>query len=215
MKRCLWYLLKIARTFWLLALCAQVGCAQRCPMKPDHPLWPKLFPQRCTCPQPPATKRVVISVEEQTMATFENSARKKRYPISTSRFGLGDKLHSCQTPAGRLEIAEIIGEGLPKGALLCGREPTGEVARVNTPGHDAIVTRILRLRGKEPCNARAMQRCIYIHGTTAEKHLKSPVSWGCVRMRSRDIIRLSRWVNPGTRVDILPGRLPAPEMLPE
>ena len=102
------------------------------------------------------------------MVTFENSASKKRYPVSTSRFGLGDKLHSCLTPPGRLEVVEIIGTGLPKGTLVRGREPTAEIVRASTPGYDAIVTCILRLRDKEPCNARAVQRCIYIHGSNAE-----------------------------------------------
>lgn len=149
------------------------------------------------------------------MMTFENNARKKRYPVSTSRFGLGDKLHSCLTPQGRLEVVDVIGAGLPRGALLRGRVPTGEIARTNVPGYDAIVTRILRLRGKESCNALAMKRCIYIHGTTAEKCLKKPVSWGCIRMASRDIIHLSEWVRPGTRVDIIPGKMPPPERLPQ
>ncbi|MDB6006856.1 MAG: ErfK/YbiS/YcfS/YnhG family protein [Prosthecobacter sp.] len=178
------------------------------------PAWLRIFSQRCPCPKPPPEQRIVISVEEQRLATYENNVKKKRYPVSTSRFGLGDKLHSNLTPPGRLEVVDIIGEGLPKGALLRGRQPTGEVVRANTPGYDAIVTRILRLRGKEPCNARALQRCIYIHGTTAEKCLRSAVSWGCIRMASRDIIRLCHWVKPGTRVDIVPGRLPAPGMLP-
>lgn len=171
---------------------------------------------RCSpCPpQPPPEQRIVISAEQQMMMTFENGMPKKRYPVSTSKFGLGDKPHSNFTPLGRLEVIEIIGEGLPKGALLRGRQPTGQIVRPNTPGCDAIVTRILRLRGKEPCNARALQRCIYIHGTTAEKCLRTPVSWGCVRMSSKDIIRLCQWVKPGTRVDIISGRLPAPGMLP-
>lgn len=149
------------------------------------------------------------------MVTFENNVPKKQYPVSTSKFGLGDKLHSNQTPVGRLEVIDIIGDGLPKGSLLRAREPTGQIVRANTPGCDAIVTRILRLRGKEPQNAHTLKRCIYIHGTTAEKCLKSAASWGCVRMGSRDIIHLCQWVSPGARVDIVPGKLPAPEMLPQ
>lgn len=215
MKWCPRCLLQIGRTFFFVALCVLSGCARRCPMyRGSCPSWLAVFSRRCPCPQPPPELRIVISVEQQMMVTFENNAPRKHYPISTSQFGLGDKLHSCLTPLGRLEVVEIIGAGLPKGALLRGRVPTGEIVRANTPGYDAIVTRILRLRGKEPCNALAMKRCIYIHGTTAEKCLKKAASWGCIRMGSRDIIRLSDWVKPGTRVDIIPGRLPAPEMLP-
>ncbi len=209
-------MLKRALLALLTMSCGLTGCAQPCPMKQSRwPRWLAPFSRRCPCPKPPPEQRIVISVEEQLMLTFEDNVPKKRYPVSTSRFGMGDKMRSGLTPLGRLEIAEIIGEGLPKGALLRGRVPTGEVLRPNTPGHDAIVTRILRLRGKEPGNARALQRCIYIHGTTAEKCLKTPVSWGCVRMSSRDIIHLAHWARAGTRVDILPGRLPAPELLPQ
>ncbi len=213
MNRCPRSLLKLIQISQFMAFCGLTGCAQKCPLYQGH--GSSFFSKRCPCPQPVPTQRIVVSVEEQMMVTFENSTPKKHYPVSTSRFGLGDKLHSCLTPTGHLEVVDIIGEGLPKGALLRGRRPTGQILRANTPGYDAIVTRILRLRGREPCNARAMQRCIYIHGTTAEKCLKSAVSWGCVRMGSRDIIRLSQWVKPGTRVDIVPGRMPAPETLPQ
>jgi hypothetical protein len=216
MKRWLKCLPNLALPVLFLLACGLTGCAQPCPLRHSKwPLWLAPFSQRCPCPKPLPEQRIVISVEQQMLLTFEDRVPRKRYPVSTSRFGLGDKIRSGLTPQGRLEVAEIIGEGLPKGALFRGRVPTGEVVRANTPGYDAIVTRILRLRGKEPCNSRALQRCIYIHGTTAEKCLKSPVSWGCVRMSSRDIIHLAHWVKPGTRVDILPGRLPAPEMLPQ
>ncbi len=212
-------LLNIAHLSLFLLPCGLVSCAQSCTC-PAQPVkkkssWLAIFSHRCPCPQPPPDRRIVVSVEQQMMVTFENNVPRKKYPVSTSRFGLGDKLRSNQTPVGRLEIIDVIGEGLPKGALLRGRQPTGDVVRANTPGYDAIVTRILRLRGKEPQNARALKRCIYIHGTTAEKNLKSAVSWGCVRMGSRDVIRLSQWACPGTRVDIVPGRLPSPETLPQ
>lgn len=196
-----------------------LSCAHSCPC-PIQPTktqssWSAIFSRPCHCPQPPPAQRIVVSVEQQVMVTFENNTPKKRYPVSTSRFGLGDKLRSNQTPLGRLEVIDIIGEGLPKGSLLRGRAPTGQILRANTPGCDAIVTRILRLRGKEPQNAHAFKRCIYIHGTTNEKCLKTAASWGCVRMGSKDIIRLCHWVIPGARVDILPGKLPPPELLPQ
>lgn len=219
MKQHMERLLAIAHLSLFFLPFGLLSCAQSCPcpMQPPkkHSSWLAIFSRSCRCPQPPPTQRIVVSVEQQVMVTFENNTPKKRYPVSTSKFGLGDKLRSNQTPLGRLEVLDIIGEGLPKGSLLRGREPTGQILRANTPGCDAIVTRILRLRGKEPQNAHAFKRCIYIHGTTAEKCLKTAASWGCVRMGSRDIIRLCHWVTPGTRVDIVPGRLPSPEMLPQ
>lgn len=219
MKRYAQCLPNFAPLSLLLLSWALAGCTQSCPCPMQPPRkrlsWLAIFSQHCRCPQPPPEQRIIVSVEQQMMATFENNVPKKHYPVSTSKFGLGDKFRSNQTPVGRLEVLDIIGVGLPKGALLRGREPTGEVVRANTPGCDAIVTRILRLRGREPRNAHALKRCIYIHGTTAEKCLKSAASWGCVRMRSRDIIRLCQWVSPGARVDIVPGKLPPPRLLPE
>ena len=58
------------------------------------------------------------------------------------------------------------------------------------PGRDPIVTRILWLRGREPQNANAYGRFIYIHGTPEERNIGRPASYGCVRMRSRDVIQL-------------------------
>jgi hypothetical protein len=159
----------------------------------------------CQCPMPEPTgprQRIVVSIPDQTMQTYEEGKPKRRYPVSTSRFGVGDRLHSNRTPLGRLQVVEVIGEGLPKGMRLACREPTGQIVKKNTPGGDVIVTRIVRLRGTEACNARTYRRCIYIHGTTNEKDLKKPVSWGCVRMGSSDIIRLCKWLQPGAEVDI-------------
>lgn len=163
----------------------------------------------------PAGQRLVVSVAEQMMVTFDRDQPKRMYPVSTSRFGTGDKPRSFKTPLGHLEIFDIIGEGLPSGAKMKARLPTGEIVPVDAPGRDPIVTRVLRLRGMERRNARTMERLIYIHGTPEESKLKTPASYGCVRMASADIISLCRWVKPGARVDILPGKLPAPNALPD
>jgi hypothetical protein len=157
--------------------------------------------------EPPA-QRLVVSIPDQKMQTYEGEKMKRRYPVSTSRFGVGDRLRSNLTPLGRLKVVDVIGEGLPKGMRLYSRQPTGEILKPNTTVGDAIVTRIVRLRGTEPCNARAFQRLIYIHGTTDERGLKKPVSWGCVRMGSSDVIRLCRWVKPGAEVEIVEEPLP-------
>jgi hypothetical protein len=51
------------------------------------------------------------------------------------------------------------------------------------------VTRILWLRGLEAQNVNAFSRDIYIHGTPEERLIGTPASYGCIRMRSSDIIR--------------------------
>ncbi|WP_395736940.1 L,D-transpeptidase family protein [Prosthecobacter sp.] len=170
-----------------------------------------------TAPQPaaaPVTQRLVVSVAQQLMVTFDGGQPRRQYHVSTSRFGTGDKRGTHKTPLGRLEIAEIAGQGLPAGAKLKSRLPTGEIVPVNAPGRDPIVTRVLRLRGMERRNQNALERAIYIHGTPEESKLLTASSYGCIRMASADIIELCRWVKVGARVDILPGKLPAPEKLP-
>ena len=42
----------------------------------------------------------------------------KAYPVSTSKFGLGNEKGSYRTPLGRMEVAEKIGGGKPAGAVF-------------------------------------------------------------------------------------------------
>jgi lipoprotein-anchoring transpeptidase ErfK/SrfK len=146
--------------------------------------------------------RIIVSVPEQRMAVFKKEQLLATFPISTSRFALGDIPGSNGTPLGRLEIAEKIGSGQPLGMKFKSRRPTGEIVPVNAPGRDPIVTRILWLKGKERWNANAYSRYIYIHGTPEEARLGTPASFGCVRMASRDIVWLFDTVGKGCQVDI-------------
>ena len=132
----------------------------------------------------------------------EDGAPLATYPVSTSKFGLGDIPGSSGTPLGALEVAEKIGGGAPSGAVFKDRRRTGEIVAPDAPGRDPIVTRILWLRGEEPQNARAHSRFIYIHGTPEERNIGLPVSYGCIRMRSRDVIELFAIVGTGAQVRI-------------
>ncbi len=162
----------------------------------------------------PPPQRLVIGVAQQKMVTFDWHVPRKMYRVSTSKFGLGDTPGSKRTPTGKLEVVKVVGRGLPMGSRLRGQRPTGEVVPVNAPNRDSIVTRVLVLSGKEPGNAHAMQRAIYIHGTSAESKLETPASWGCIRMASEDIIELCQWIKSGARVDIVQGKVPPPSQLP-
>ncbi|MGI8601929.1 MAG: L,D-transpeptidase [Verrucomicrobiales bacterium] len=158
--------------------------------------------------------RLIVSVSEQKMLVLDEGKPIAVFPISTSRFCLGDAPGANGTPLGRLKIAKKIGSGQPAGMKFKSRKPTGEIVPVDAPGRDPIVTRILWLRGKEPHNRNAYDRYIYIHGTPEERKLGTPASYGCVRMRSSDIIWLYDVVGKGARVDIMtntldPWRLPA------
>jgi hypothetical protein len=150
-----------------------------------------------------ADRKVVISVPEQKLAIMENGLSVAQFPVSTSKFGLGDRPRSYATPLGTLAVAGKVGAGARSGTVFKGCRPTGEVLRPNAPGRDPIVTRILRLRGLQASNARAYARGIFIHGTPQEYQIGQPASYGCIRMRSRDMMQVFDEVAVGTRVQII------------
>src|SRR3954468_18082155 len=86
---------------------------------------------------------LVVSVPEQKLVVVQNGLRVAQYPISTSKFGIGDRPRSYATPLGTLAVAEKVGGGAPEGAVFKGRKPTGEIVPANSRGRDPIVTRIL------------------------------------------------------------------------
>src|SRR6202022_4290080 len=167
-----------------------------------------------SCAAPPDLEHhIVISAREQKLALLEKGQLVATYPISTSKFGLSDRPGSYGTPLGEMEIADKIGDGAPAGAVFKDRRRTGEVIAVNAPGRDPIVTRVIWLRGREARNANAFRRDIYIHGTPEERNIGRPASYGCIRMRSTDIINLYSPVGPGAEVSIIQSPLVA--VIPE
>ena len=156
-----------------------------------------------SCAAPDTQHHIVISTRDQKLALLERGTLLATYPVSTSKFGLGDRPGSKSTPLGQLQIAEKIGENAPLGTVFKDRRRTGEVVLANSPGRDPIVTRILWLRGLEAQNANAFARDIYIHGTPEEWRIGSAASYGCIRMRSSDIIQLYNIVGIGAAVTIV------------
>jgi lipoprotein-anchoring transpeptidase ErfK/SrfK len=150
-----------------------------------------------------ADPAIVVSVPDQKLALVRDGSCVAQFPISTSKFGVGDRPRSFATPLGTLEITGKVGAAAPVGAVFHGLRPTGEVLRPNAPGRDPIVTRILRLRGLEACNSSALRRGIYIHGTAEERCIGRPASYGCIRMKSRDVVRLFDAVPLGAKVEIV------------
>ncbi len=150
---------------------------------------------------------MVISVPDQKMAIVREGARVADYQVSTSKFGLGDTFSSYRTPTGVMTVCEKLGGALPVGAVIKHRCPTGEIIPPNAPGRDPIVTRVIRLRGLEMRNRNAYAREIYIHGTPQESCIGKQVSWGCIRMRSRDVIALYNRISVGVRVVVTEKRL--------
>jgi hypothetical protein len=153
--------------------------------------------------------QIVISTKEQKLALLDHGNLAAVYPVSTSKFGLGDWRGSYRTPLGELEIAEKIGDGAETGTVFKDLRRTGEIIPVDAPGRDPIVTRILWLRGRVPQTANAFGRHIYIHGTPEERNIGLAVSYGCIRMRSSDVINLYNVVGLGARVTIVDAPLAA------
>ena len=162
-----------------------------------------------SCVAPDTRHRIVVSIPEQRLALLDNGSLIATYPISTSKFAIGDFPGSRGTPLGELEIAKKIGGDAPSGMVFKDRRPTGEVLVPDAPGRDPIVSRILWLRGLEAQNANAYGRYIYIHGTAEERNIGRRASYGCIRMRSRDVIQLYDIVGPRARVTILDAPLSA------
>ena len=152
----------------------------------------------------PLSADMIVSVSDQVLALVDRGKLIARYSISTSKFGTGDSAASYRTPLGTLFVSAKIGDRLPPGAVIKNRIPTGEVVAVDAPGRDPIVSRVIWLRGMEAQNRAARDRCIYIHGTPEERRIGEPASFGCIRMRSRDIIDLYDRVHIGTHVLITP-----------
>jgi hypothetical protein len=163
----------------------------------------------CSCATSKPTRELRVSVADQKLALYENGEPVRVYKVSTSKFGVGDSPSSNCTPIGKMKVAKKIGYGLPPGMVFKSRKPTGEVLRPNAPGRDPIVTRILWLQGTESKTRNAYRRFIYIHGTPEESNIGRPASYGCIRMRSMDVIDLFNHVPEGMPVRVDKGRLPS------
>ncbi|HUF73107.1 MAG TPA: L,D-transpeptidase [Gammaproteobacteria bacterium] len=157
------------------------------------------------------TPVIVIDVATQALTLTDAGGAARRYPVSTSRYGAGEREGSYQTPRGRHQIRARIGAGCPPGTVFVGRRPTGEIwseaLAAAYPDRDWILTRILWLSGLEPGvnrlgNVDTMRRYIYIHGMPDTELCGEPGSIGCIRMRNDDIIELFDRVEVGTVVDI-------------
>lgn len=149
--------------------------------------------------------KVIIS--KQKLILSKDDKIVKYYPVSTSKYGIGNKIGSNKTPLGLHRIASKIGRNACFGAIFKRRRNTGKIARVNKGSGDLITTRILRLEGlqrgiNKGKGIDSFQRCIYIHGTPEEKLIGKPTSHGCIRMKNSDIIKLFSLVKRGTLVEI-------------
>ena len=146
-----------------------------------------------------------VSVSGQTLEVRRGGhVVERRYPVSTSRFGLGSEPGSLRTPLGRFRIHEKIGEDAPLGTVFKSRVPVAQDGQEST-AEDLVLTRILWLDGLDAHNLNTLERYVYIHGTNHEELLGQAASHGCVRMASSDIVELYGLIETGTEVHITEG----------
>ena len=158
---------------------------------------------------------LMVKVDEQTMYLLNDGLIEKSWPVSTSKFGIGNQSGSYKTPAGVHRVAEKIGANCKLYEIIRTRIPTGEIASLTDmsslapASRDMITTRIMWLEGLQPGinsggNVDSHLRYIYIHGTPEERLLGSPSSIGCVRMSNEAVIEVFGSVEVGTLVNIIP-----------
>jgi lipoprotein-anchoring transpeptidase ErfK/SrfK len=146
--------------------------------------------------------KIRIDTKEQTLQLLHDQEVVHQFPISTSRFGLGQASGSFQTPIGRFRIYEKVGGDQAPNTVFRGRVPVINPSDREKES-DLITSRILWLDGVEPHNQNTRERFIYIHGTNEEHLIGHPASHGCIRMRNGDVVRLFDLVETGTEVEIL------------
>lgn len=151
---------------------------------------------------------IQISIAKQKLFIFQKNALMRSYPISTSKYGIGNKVGSNKTPLGKHQIIGKYGRNARIGEIFKRRKRIGIMAR-SLHGHtDLITTRILRLDGLEKGLNKgkgidSFHRCIYIHGTPEENRIGKPSSHGCIRMKNKDVAELFRMVKRGDSVIIM------------
>jgi hypothetical protein len=155
---------------------------------------------------------VFVSIMQQKLYVIMDKRVVASYPISTSKFGLGNIFNSQKTPLGLHVVKNKMGEGVPLNGIIKYGFYSNEIAQIikepKTSGNDLITSRILWLDGLEKGKNKggimdSYNRGIYIHGTNEEGLIGIPASHGCVRMKNKDVIDLFNTVPKGIHVLIL------------
>jgi lipoprotein-anchoring transpeptidase ErfK/SrfK len=166
-------------------------------------------------PQEDQQRVAVVNITEQRLFLYDHGKLIKKYRVSTSRYGVGNRDGSYKTPLGLHRVVDKIGNNAPLGMVFKARKPTDRIARIYrskvTLPYDLVTTRILRLKGLEPginngSGIDTYQRHIYIHGTHEEGMIGQPASIGCVRMANEDVVELFEAMPKNSLVLIVQGR---------
>jgi len=147
---------------------------------------------------------IYVDINKQKLFLLDNRVTIKKYNISTSKRGVGNKSNSLQTPIGLHKIKSKYGQGVPIGGILDHRKFNGEIASINldttSTAIDIICTRVIRIIGLEDGVNKGGEvdtylRKIYLHGTNEEGLIGKESSHGCIRMKNQDIVDLFDRVN--------------------
>jgi hypothetical protein len=107
----------IARTVEAAVSAASTKLAGDTPVATGAFLFLLLFFTSCAT-QKDVQHRVVISVKDQRLALLDRETLVAIYPVSTSKYGVGDWRGSYRTPLGQLEVAQKFGDGMRSGTVL-------------------------------------------------------------------------------------------------
>lgn len=163
-------------------------------------------------PGKPLKTAIVVDITSQQLSLFENGDMTDSYPISSSKFGIGNKKNSNKTPLGVHTVQNMIGKDAPLGTIFRARGNTEKIAKIYTEPvdikQDLVTTRIIWLKGLEPDinsgeGIDSYKRYIYIHGTPEEGLIGQPASHGCIRMKNADVIELFEKIAKKTPVIIV------------
>jgi len=153
----------------------------------------------------------IVDISQQRLYLVKGEKIIKRYPASTSKYGIGNKEGSNKTPLGTHRIYEKVGEGVKIGTIFKACINTGRIAKIYHDSTDVeqdfVITRIMCLEGLEPGVNKgegidSRHRRIYLHGTPEEGLIGKPASHGCIRMKNDDVVELFDLVKIGTLVEI-------------
>jgi len=153
---------------------------------------------------------LLVDSAAQALWLVREGHAERGWTVSTSDKGLDNREGSGGTPPGVHRVVRKIGADAAPGTVFVSREPTGEIWAGPAAPHegDLILTRILVLDGCEEGVNRgegidSRARYIYLHGTNHETLLGTPVSHGCVRLASADIMEVFDLVDEGAPLVIV------------
>lgn len=155
---------------------------------------------------------IFVSIKNQKLYLIRYNNIISSYDVSTSKYGVGNKINSLKTPTGLHKVAMKIGNGVPLNGVIEAGLFTNEKAQLTPEDklseEDIISTRVLWLEGldvniNKGSGVDSYLRRIYIHGTNEEWLIGRPSSHGCIRMRNYDVLEIFELAEKEIKVLIL------------